>query len=74
MSFVEFYVFLLDEIHVIYIRYKWVGDIRKIIPKDHERVLEERPKIIVQAVLGIPWRRSTQRPVVAVTPHQRVQS
>ena len=32
----------------------WVGNIREIIPKDHQSVLEERPKICMQAVPGRP--------------------
>ena len=49
---------VLDKIHVrgvlIIDDDIWVGNVREIIPKDHQRVLEERPKISVQAVAGRP--------------------
>ena len=51
-------MFVLNEIHVRGVKlieyHIWVRNIRKIIPKDHLRVLEEGPKIVGMAVPGRP--------------------
>ena len=74
-SFIEFYVFVLDEIQVrgfkIIYDHIWVGNVREIISKDHQAVLEEGPKTVGMAD---PKRRSSQWPVMAVMPHQSVSS
>ena len=50
--FVEFYVFVLDEIHVrdskIVYDHVWVGNVLENVPNDHPRVLEEGPKVGAQ--------------------------
>ena len=62
--FVKFYVFVLDEINVrgpkIIYDHVWVGNTRLNIPKDHPRVLEERPKVGAQDTLPMD---GNQRPV-----------
>ena len=48
--FVEFYVFVLNEIpvrgHKIVYKHIQIVNIRENIPKDHPRVLEEGPKLV----------------------------
>ena len=64
---------VLDKIQVrgfkIIYDHIWVGNVREIISKDHQAVLEEGPKTVGMAD---PKRRSSRRPVVAVMPRQRV--
>ena len=47
--FIEFYVFVLGEIHVrdakLVYQIVWIGNVRANIPKDHPRVLEEGPNV-----------------------------
>ena len=49
-------MFVLDEIHLrgdkIIDNLIWVRNIREIIPKDHPRVLEERPKLVAKTAQG----------------------
>ena len=56
--FVEFYVFVLDKIHVrgskLIEGYVWVVNIRENIPKDHPRVLEEGPMLVAKIAQGSP--------------------
>ena len=69
---------VLEEIYVRGVKlidnHIWVGNVWEIIPKDHQRVLEEGSKISLQAVPGRPCTRSSQRQIVAATPRQRVPS
>ena len=50
--FVEFYVFVLDEIYVRGVKIIediiWVGKVCKFIPKDQPRVLEEGHKLVAK--------------------------
>ena len=61
--FVEFYVFVLDKIHVRGVKLIdgciSVVNVHEIIPKDHRRVLEEGPKITAPAIPGRPLRWSS---------------
>ena len=54
VCFLEFYVFVLGEIHVIWSKlihdHFWVGNIQENFPKDHPRVLEEGPKVGAQDI------------------------
>ena len=47
---IEFYVLVLDEINVRVLKlvnkHVWVGKFQENIPKDHQRVLEEGPKLV----------------------------
>ncbi|TMX04216.1 hypothetical protein EJD97_010645 [Solanum chilense] len=58
LCFIDFYVFVLDEIYVRgvkLIEYSIrLGNAREIIPNDHPRVLEEGPKPVCKAVQGRP--------------------
>ena len=58
--FVEFYVFVLDEIHVIgtklIYKHVWVVKVRENIPKDYPRVLEEGPKVGAKYVQDSPTK------------------
>ena len=53
-------MFVLDEIHLkgvkIIKNHICVGKLKEIIRKDHQRVLEEGPKVVVKKVLGRSWR------------------
>ena len=56
--FVEFYVFLLDEIDkggpkIVY-KHIQIVNIRENIPKDHPRVLEEGPMLVAKIAQGSP--------------------
>ena len=50
--FVEFYVFILDEIYVggpkIIYKHRLVGNLRENIPNDNPRVLEEGHMLVVK--------------------------
>ena len=50
--FIEFYVFVLNEIHVIGAKliqdHVWVGNVQEKILKDQQRILEEGPKLGVK--------------------------
>ena len=56
--FVKFYVFVLDEIHLIGTKFLyehvWVRNVQENIPKDHPRVLEEGPKLVPKTVQDNP--------------------
>ena len=56
--FVEFYMFVLDKIHVrgskLIEGYVWVVNIRENIPKDHPRVLEEGPMLVANTAQCSP--------------------
>ena len=78
VCFVNFFVLFLYEIHVRGVKlienHNWVGKVRKIIPKDHLRVLEEGPKTIAKTVQAGARRWSSRRLMGLLTPRRRVLS
>ena len=51
--FIEFYIFLLDEVHVrgskLMYEHVWAGNVWENIPEDYLRVVEEGPKLVPKA-------------------------